>query len=47
MFRVKARIDRDLLEKHLRQVKTGLPGVAWIRLGNDAWPAALAVKVPE
>ncbi len=48
MFRVKARIDRTLLLKHLEQVKTGLPGVAWLRLDPAvAWPAGLAVKVPE
>ncbi len=46
MFRVKARIDRDLLQKHLQQVKTGLPGVAWVRLDPKApLPAALAGKV--
>ncbi|HVW69676.1 MAG TPA: HlyD family efflux transporter periplasmic adaptor subunit [Steroidobacteraceae bacterium] len=48
MFRVKARIDRDLLRKHLSEVKTGLPGVAWIKLDPAAaWPSNLAVKVPE
>ncbi len=48
MFRVKARIDRELLLKHLKQVKTGLPGVAWLMLDPQAsWPAALTVKVPE
>jgi HlyD family secretion protein len=47
MFRVKAQIDRDLLQKHLKYVKTGLPGVAWVKLdGNEEWPANLQVKVP-
>ena len=46
MFRVKARIDRALLAKHLEQVKTGLPGVAWVRLDADQpWPANLANPV--
>ncbi len=46
MFRVKAQIDRDLLQKHLQQVKTGLPGVAWVKIDpNASWPAALTVKV--
>ena len=31
MFRVRAQISPDLLRKHLAQVKTGLPGVAYIR----------------
>lgn len=48
MFRVKAQIDRELLQKHLKQVKTGLPGVAWVRVDPQAeWPPELAVKVPE
>lgn len=47
MFRVKAQIDRDVLLKHLRLVKTGLPGVAWIKLdASTPWPANLMVKVP-
>jgi HlyD family secretion protein len=46
MFRVKARIDPELLKKHLTQVKTGLPGMAWIKLDREAaWPAQLQVKV--
>jgi HlyD family secretion protein len=45
MFRVKAQIDRDLLQRHLKQVKTGLPGVAWIKLDSSTpWPATLALK---
>ncbi|MQT47889.1 HlyD family secretion protein [Pseudomonas helleri] len=48
MFRVKAQIDPELLLRHLEQVKTGLPGVAWIKTDADAqWPASLAVRVPE
>lgn len=48
MFRVKAQIPRDLLKQHLTQVKTGLPGVAWVKLDPHAkWPARLAVKLPE
>ncbi len=48
MFRVRARIDPELLKQHLKQVKTGLPGVAWVKLDAQAdWPTALAVKVPE
>ncbi|WP_296947540.1 HlyD family secretion protein [uncultured Massilia sp.] len=45
MFRVKAQIDRRLLQAYLRQVKTGVPGVAWVRLDPKApWPAAVAGK---
>ncbi|WP_018606487.1 HlyD family secretion protein [Uliginosibacterium gangwonense] len=47
MFRVKAQIDRDLLQRHLKLVKSGLPGVAWVKLDAQAqWPPELAVKVP-
>jgi HlyD family secretion protein len=48
MFKVKARIDRELLQKHLKVVKTGLPGVAWLKLDPSAeWPKALVIKVPK
>jgi len=48
MFRVRAQIDRELLLKHLEQVKTGLPGVAWLKIDPNAqWPAHLAVKVEK
>ena len=48
MFRVKARISPELLLKYLKLVKTGLPGVAWLKLDPQAkWPANLEVKVPE
>jgi HlyD family secretion protein len=47
MFRVKAQIDRELLLKHLQQVKTGLPGVAWVRTDPQTpWPPTLDVKLP-
>lgn len=46
MFRVKAQINRELLQKYLTQVKTGLPGVAWLKIDDKApWPAELALKV--
>jgi HlyD family secretion protein len=48
MFRVKAQIRRELLQRHLAQVKVGVPGVAWVKLDpRAAWPANLAVKVPQ
>ncbi|MCC2978269.1 HlyD family efflux transporter periplasmic adaptor subunit [Sphingomonas sp. PL-96] len=46
MFRVKARIDRRLLERNITQVKTGLPGMAYVRVDpKTEWPAKLAVIV--
>ncbi|HEK3214936.1 TPA: HlyD family efflux transporter periplasmic adaptor subunit [Proteus mirabilis] len=48
MFRVRARISPELLEKHLEYVKTGLPGRAYIRLDNSQpWPTDLEVKLPQ
>ena len=42
MFRLKARITPELLRKYIQQVKTGLPGVAYVRLDPQAqWPARL------
>jgi HlyD family secretion protein len=47
MFRVKAHIAPDLLRKHIRAVKTGLPGVAYVRLNPRLpWPAALDIRLP-
>jgi HlyD family secretion protein len=48
MFRVRAQIDQGLLQRHLEQVKTGLPGVAWLKLDPNAqWPAQLSVKAEK
>ena len=48
MFRVKAQIDPELLQKHVKMVKTGLPGVAWLKLDSQTeWPAELKPRVPE
>lgn len=45
MFRVRARIDPELLREHLEYVKTGLPGEAWVRRDPaQPWPARLALK---
>lgn len=42
MFRVRAQISPELLRKYIQHVKTGLPGMAYIRLDPDAeWPANL------
>jgi HlyD family secretion protein len=46
MFRVKARIAPELLRRHIRQVKTGLPGMAYVKIDDAAaWPAKLTVNV--
>ena len=39
MFRVKAKIDPALLKQYVEYVKTGIPGVAWVRLDDqEPWP---------
>jgi HlyD family secretion protein len=48
MFRVKVRIDPELLAKHSAIMKTGVPGVAYVRLGADVvWPEQLQVRLPQ
>lgn len=47
MFRVKVRIDPELLAQHSAFVKTGVPGVAYLRLGSNVeWPESLHVRLP-
>lgn len=47
MFRVKLKIAPELLKKYQNQVKTGVRGVAYVRVrGDAAWPERLAVKLP-
>jgi HlyD family secretion protein len=47
MFRVRAQIPPELLKKYILQVKTGLPGVAYVRNDPNApWPDRLQVKLP-
>jgi HlyD family secretion protein len=47
-FRIKAHIPADVLKKYVRDVKTGLPGVAYVQLDPQAeWPAHLGVWLPE
>ena len=48
MFRVKVTIPPEVLERHRAIVKTGVPGVAYIRVDPDAaWPEDLAVRLPD
>lgn len=48
MFRIKAHIPRELLQKHIEQVKTGLPGEAFVRLDPSVeWPPKLRINLPE
>ncbi len=46
-FRIKAHIPPQVLKKYVRDVKTGLPGMAYVQLDPQApWPANLEVKLP-
>ncbi len=46
-FQVRVRIAPELLRQYEPIVKTGLPGVAYVRLAAErAWPANLQVRLP-
>lgn len=48
MFRVKIKLDPQLLKTHIAQVKTGVPGLAYVLLAPEkTWPEQLQVRVPE
>jgi len=48
MFRVRAQIPVELLQKYITQVKTGLPGVAYVRQDPNAeWPSRLREKLVQ
>ena len=48
MFRLKANIPPDLLRKYKDMIKTGVPGVAYVKLDSAAeWPNNLAVRLPQ
>jgi HlyD family secretion protein len=45
MFRVRVRIDPGLLRANAERVRTGLPGVGYVKFVPDvAWPARLQPK---
>jgi len=44
-FRVKAQLDPELLKENIKEVKTGLPGVAYVQLDRMAeWPQQLQLR---
>ena len=48
MFRVKVKLDPQLLKDHIEQVKSGVPGLAYVLLApQKEWPEQLRVRVPE
>lgn len=48
MFRVKLQVPPELLRRYERLVKTGLPGVGYVRTERDTdWPSSLATQLPE
>ncbi|MBV1930776.1 MAG: HlyD family efflux transporter periplasmic adaptor subunit [Porticoccaceae bacterium] len=47
MFRIKVKIDPTILLAHIGKVKTGVPGMAYIKLDPQAeWPTFLEARVP-
>jgi HlyD family secretion protein len=48
MFRVRIKIDSDLARAHAEEVRSGLPGVAYVKIdAAQAWPASLQGKALE
>ncbi len=48
MFRVRAQIPVELLKKHITRVKTGLPGMAYVRLDTATpWPERLTTGLVQ
>jgi HlyD family secretion protein len=48
VFRVKARIDPELLRKYATRVKSGLPGMAYVRLDTSVpWPEKLKTRLDQ
>ncbi len=48
MFRVRARIPAENLKKYIEYARTGLPGVAYVRLDPEAeWPEFLQLRKGE
>ncbi|MBX5238923.1 HlyD family efflux transporter periplasmic adaptor subunit [Rhizobium sp. NLR22b] len=46
MFRLRAQVPKELLQKYVTQVKTGLPGRAYVRIDPAAkWPAPLSTPL--
>ena len=46
MFRIKVKIDPELVKGHEAQVKPGLPGVAYVQLDSSVqWPPFLQTKL--
>lgn len=46
MFRLRAQVPRELLQKYMAQVKTGLPGRAYVKIDPAAeWPAPLSTPL--
>ncbi|MFW6093141.1 MAG: HlyD family secretion protein [Pseudomonadota bacterium] len=47
MFRVRLQIPKALLQEYLLNVKTGLPGMGYVRVDPEAaWPPKLEVRLP-
>src|SRR5208337_5050288 len=48
MFRLKAQLPAEELHKYSQMAKTGVPGIAYVKLDPKVqWPANLSVKLPQ
>ncbi|MBI1325755.1 HlyD family efflux transporter periplasmic adaptor subunit [bacterium] len=47
-FRVKVTIEQEILHRYVKRVKTGLPGMAYVRVDESLpWPDWLKVHMPQ
>ena len=45
MFRVKVKVDPELLKHYAERIKTGLPGMGYVQIdATAAWPEALKTR---
>jgi len=48
VFRVKARIGREVLSGHAIEIKSGSPGMAYVRIDPSvAWPEKLRTRIAQ
>lgn len=48
MFRIKLKVDANVLKKYSRRVKTGIRGIGVVRTNTaTTWPSDLQVKLPQ
>ena len=47
MFRIKLKVDPQVLQQFYTRVKTGVRGLGFVRKADVEWPADLQIKLPK